>query len=84
MKECPKKNGKEECCLLMTQHIAMEGNELVSPHLTCTSWPVVMHNKLEHHVVLDGFASTHLGFENNINILEMQFMKPPGGQLDII
>lgn len=65
----------------MTQHIAMEDNELVSPHLTCTSWPVVMHNKLEHHAALDGFASTHLGFENNINILEIQFMKPAGGQL---
>ena len=47
----------------------MESNELF-PHLTCTFWPVVMHNILEHHVALDGFASTHLGFENNINMVD--------------
>ena len=39
----------------------MSANTL-SPYLTCTFWQVAMHNRLEHHVALDGFANIHLQF----------------------
>ena len=39
-------------------------------HLTCISWRVVKHNRLEHHEVLDGFANTHLNLNNNFKIFQ--------------